>query len=65
MLKWFARAAGFLTYLFITLEMMLMITPFAVYYGSPSAHATKNLPEKGRLGDPAALGATRVVCSIV
>jgi len=34
MLKSFARAAGFLTYLFITLEMLLMITPFAVYYYS-------------------------------
>jgi hypothetical protein len=34
MLKSFARAAGFLAYLFITLEMLFMVTPFALYYYS-------------------------------
>jgi protein-S-isoprenylcysteine O-methyltransferase Ste14 len=34
MLKLLARAAGFLAYLFITLEMLLMVTPFALYYYS-------------------------------
>ena len=34
MLKGFANAAGFLTYLFITLEMLFMVTPFAFYYYS-------------------------------
>jgi protein-S-isoprenylcysteine O-methyltransferase Ste14 len=34
MLKSFARAAGFLVYLFITLEMLFMVTPFALYYYS-------------------------------
>jgi protein-S-isoprenylcysteine O-methyltransferase Ste14 len=34
MLKSFARAAGFLAYLFITLEMLFMVTPFAFYYYS-------------------------------
>src|SRR5439155_563408 len=32
MLKSVARAAGFLAYLFITLEMLFMVTPFALYY---------------------------------
>ena len=34
MLKSFARAAGFLAYLFITLEMLFMVTPFALCYYS-------------------------------
>src|SRR6266852_3456629 len=34
MLKSFARAAGFLAYLLITLEMLFMVTPFALYYYS-------------------------------
>ena len=34
MLKSFARAAGFLAYLFITLEMLFTVTPFALYYYS-------------------------------
>src|SRR6266581_4336752 len=34
MLKSFARAAGFLAYLFVTLEMLFMVTPFALYYYS-------------------------------
>jgi protein-S-isoprenylcysteine O-methyltransferase Ste14 len=34
MLNSFARAAGFLAYLFITLEMLFMVTPFALYYYS-------------------------------
>jgi hypothetical protein len=34
MLKSFARAAGFLAYLFITLEMLFMVTSFALYYYS-------------------------------
>ncbi len=34
MLKSVARAAGFLAYLFITLEMLFMVTPFALYYYS-------------------------------
>ena len=34
MLKSFARAAAFLAYLAITLEMLLMVTPFALYYYS-------------------------------
>lgn len=34
MLKSLARAAGFLAYLFITLEMLFMVTPFALYYYS-------------------------------
>ena len=34
MLKSFARAAGFLACLFITLEMLFMVTPFALYYYS-------------------------------
>ena len=32
MLKSVAKAAGFLAYLFITLEMLFMVTPFALYY---------------------------------
>jgi len=31
-LKSVAKAAGFLAYLFITLEMLFMVTPFALYY---------------------------------
>ena len=34
MLKSFVKAAGFLAYLFITLEMLFMVTPFALYYYS-------------------------------
>ena len=34
MLKSLAKAAGFLAYLFITLEMLFMATPFALYYYS-------------------------------
>ena len=34
MLKSFARAAAFLAYLAITLEMLFMVTPFALYYYS-------------------------------
>src|SRR5207244_163644 len=34
MLKSFARAAAFLVYLFIALEMFFMVTPFALYYYS-------------------------------
>ena len=34
MLKSLAKAAGFLAYLFITLEMIFMVTPFALYYYS-------------------------------
>ncbi len=34
MFESFARAAGFLAYLFITLEMFFMVTPFALYYYS-------------------------------
>jgi len=34
MLKSLAKAAGFLAYLFITLEMLFMVTPFALYYYS-------------------------------
>jgi hypothetical protein len=34
MLKTFARAAAFLAYLAITLEMLFMVTPFALYYYS-------------------------------
>jgi protein-S-isoprenylcysteine O-methyltransferase Ste14 len=37
MLNWLARAAGFLAYGFITLEMLLMVTPFALYYYSAYA----------------------------
>src|SRR5260370_32131751 len=34
MLKSFARAAAFLVYLAITLEMLFMVAPFALYYYS-------------------------------
>src|SRR3989442_2742158 len=34
MLKSVARTAGFLVYFFITLEMLFMVTPFALYYYS-------------------------------
>ena len=34
MLKSLAKTAGFLAYLFITLEMLFMVTPFALYYYS-------------------------------
>jgi protein-S-isoprenylcysteine O-methyltransferase Ste14 len=37
MFKSLARAAGFLTYFFITLEMLFMVTPFALYYYSAYA----------------------------
>ena len=37
MLKSLARAAGFLAYFLITLEMIFMITPFALYYYSAYA----------------------------
>ncbi len=53
MLKSVAKAAGFLAYLLITLEMLFMVTPFALYYysvyspvlaGSFSIPATAWLP---------------------
>jgi protein-S-isoprenylcysteine O-methyltransferase Ste14 len=47
MLNSFARAAGFLAYLFITLEMLFMVTPFALYYYSvysPLLTGPFNLP---------------------
>ena len=34
MFKLIAKAAGFLAYFFITLEMLFMVTPFALYYYS-------------------------------
>ena len=34
MLKLIAKAAGFLAYFLITLEMLFMVTPFALYYYS-------------------------------
>ena len=34
MLRALAKAAGFLAYLFISLEMLFMVTPFALYYYS-------------------------------
>src|SRR5260370_13516089 len=37
MLKSLARTAGFLAYCFITLEMLFMVTPFALYYYSAYA----------------------------
>lgn len=37
MLKSFARAAGFTAYFLITLEMIFMVTPFALYYYSAYA----------------------------
>ena len=37
MLRSLARTAGFLAYLFITLEMLFMATPFALYYYSAYA----------------------------
>jgi len=37
MLKSLARTAGFLAYFFITLEMLFMVTPFALYYYSAYA----------------------------
>jgi protein-S-isoprenylcysteine O-methyltransferase Ste14 len=47
MLKSLARTAGFLAYVFITLEMLFMVTPFALYYYSayaPMLSAPSNLP---------------------
>ena len=47
MLKSVAKAAGFLVYLFITLEMLFMVTPFALYYYavySPLLAGPANLP---------------------
>ena len=47
MLKSVARAAGFLAYLFITLEMLFMVTPFALHYYSvysPVLTGSFNLP---------------------
>ena len=53
MLRALAKAAGFLAYLFITLEMLFMVTPFALYYysvyspllaGSSNRPATAWLP---------------------
>ena len=52
MLKSFARAAGFLAYLFITLEMLFMVTPFALYYYSvysPLLVGSFSLPATGWL----------------
>ena len=37
MLKLFVRAAGFMAYFLITLEMIFMVTPFALYYYSAYA----------------------------
>jgi len=37
MLKSLARTAGFLAYFFITLEVLFMVTPFALYYCSAYA----------------------------
>lgn len=37
MLKSLARAAGFLAYFFVALEMLFMVTPFALYYYSAYA----------------------------
>src|SRR5215469_7612281 len=37
MLKSLARTAGFIAYLLITLEMLFMATPFALYYYSAYA----------------------------
>src|SRR5437773_9862941 len=37
MWKSLARTAGFLAYFFITLEMLFMVTPFALYYYSAYA----------------------------
>src|SRR5258708_13742902 len=37
MLKSLERTAGFLAYFFITLEMLFMVTPFALYYYSAYA----------------------------
>ena len=47
MFKSLARAAGFLAYFFITLEMLFMVTPFALYYYSayaPLLSAPSSLP---------------------
>jgi hypothetical protein len=47
MLKSLARTAGFLAYFFITLEMLFMVTPFALYYYSayaPLLSAPSNFP---------------------
>src|SRR5436853_2537544 len=49
MLKSLARTAGFLAYFFITLEMLFMVTPFALYYYSAyapllSAHKDEKKP---------------------
>jgi len=47
MLKSLAKATGFLAYLFITLEMLFMVTPFALYYYSvysPVLAGSLNLP---------------------
>ena len=52
MVKSFARAAGFLAYLFITLEMLFMVTPFALYYYSfysPLLMGSFSLPATGWL----------------
>jgi protein-S-isoprenylcysteine O-methyltransferase Ste14 len=46
-LRALVKAAGFLAYLFITLEMLLMVTPFALYYYSvynPLLAESLNLP---------------------
>ncbi len=47
MLKSLARTAAFLAYFFITLEMLFMVTPFALYYYSayaPLLSAPSNFP---------------------
>src|SRR5438445_8705314 len=47
MWKSLARTAGFLAYFFITLEMLFMVTPFALYYYSayaPLLSAPSNFP---------------------
>jgi protein-S-isoprenylcysteine O-methyltransferase Ste14 len=52
MLKSLVKAAGFLAYLFITLEMIFMATPFALYYYSVYSPvlASFNHPATGWLG---------------
>jgi protein-S-isoprenylcysteine O-methyltransferase Ste14 len=47
MLKSLVRGAGFLAYFLITLEMIFMVTPFAIYYYSayaPFLSATSGIP---------------------
>ncbi len=56
LLRALAKAAGFLAYLFITLAMLFMVTPFALYYYyysvySPLLAGSSNRP--ARHGCPA------------